>query len=97
VVEAGSAALSAVTVKSKLRNDQKRASAVGYTLVHLAGFVGEDSQPRHFVGQVIRILFRVVLSHAQEHDEAAADRARNGSIHHYASFTHSLNDGTHMV
>ncbi len=66
-----------IAEQGELRDDQRCALHLGQAAVHLAGFIFPDAQAGNFRRQILRIGFAVARFHAQQHNRAGADGARD--------------------
>ena len=93
--EVGSSALSAVSQKGKLGNDQNASPGVQKGKAHFALVVFKNAQVNNFVTEPLQILSGVALFHSQEAVEAGAYPAYQLAVHLYFGTFYPLNYGYH--
>ena len=86
---------SRVSIQSELRDQQRGAPDVEQGEVHLARFIGKNSQIGDFLGKICRG-FRIVRpADAQQHQQAGADFSGDPALHGDAGAGNTLDDGAH--
>ena len=84
-VEARPASCARVAVKSELRYNQQRAAGIEETEIHLARGILKNTQDEQFVEQRIGLGLRIFAAHAQQHEQARANRASDPAVYFHAS------------
>ena len=69
--------------------------ALAERLVHAPVGVGEDAQRAHLVGQPVGLRLAVVVRHAEQHEQARADRGDLGALHADGGPRDPLDEGAH--
>ena len=95
-VETGPTPLAAIAIKSELRNDQQRLRPYPRRCDSFCRFRSvEYAQIQDFLGNELRVGGTVELRYAKKHQQAWADFARDGTIHHDTRFGDALQERSH--
>jgi hypothetical protein len=92
--EGGAVALAGLAVEGELGDDEDLAVRA-QRLVHLAVGVLEDPQRGDLVGQPVAVGLGVVVGHAQEHQQARADRGHDLAVDRHRRGGDPLDKGAH--
>src|SRR2546427_817009 len=93
--ETPAASAAGVAVQRELRYGEHGAAGIEDRSVELALLIVEDTQMRDLLGQRLRVSFRVVSRHTQQHGVPVPDMGDLLAVHLHAGAHYSLHNGTH--